>query len=416
MNTTTHEVNLIQEAQIDLLRAYLDDKDSRPWAVAWSGGKDSTTVTGLVVDMLLSLKPELRKRHIYFVMSDTIMENPLLETYMKQQRQLLRKLAEKYDLPITVQKVSRELNHSYFFLILGKGYPLPASHGKNRWCTDRLKIKPQEKYLNEISPALVLSGSRTNESTARSASIEKFRLEDKFARYENFDEKDRLHFMPIMNFTVEDVWRFLSVNGVPWGSTMPVRQLYKDATGECGFTNPKGTEGKQIDVCGARFGCWTCPVIAKDKSTEKMAEIYDWLEPLTNWRKTQLKVFGNFKPESTGKHLKGDARKARSKELMFWKEFNQKIKLITRTGFMRNGKRLEDGQGTLTIRAREYLYSELIETERVSNRIRKIAKLEPLQLISDEEKEMILDQIEKDRKLDFMLGAEIPIEIMIHLS
>lgn len=129
----------------DLRSMYLDTQDTRDWAVAWSGGKDSTCVLSMVTKMLEQLEPEQRNRMIHAVMSDTVVENPNLETYMHSQVEQLEKYIAKKDLPITVSLVTRELEQSYFYLILGRGYFLPQNNGAGRWCTDRLKLQPQNK-------------------------------------------------------------------------------------------------------------------------------------------------------------------------------------------------------------------------------------------------------------------------------
>ena len=48
----------MEEAKQDLREMYLDDEDDKDWSLAWSGGKDSTTVAGLVIDMLSNLPSE----------------------------------------------------------------------------------------------------------------------------------------------------------------------------------------------------------------------------------------------------------------------------------------------------------------------------------------------------------------------
>jgi DNA sulfur modification protein DndC len=80
---TYHEK--LAEARAYLLEMYLDESDQRDWAVAWSGGKDSTAVMGVLVSTLEALPAEKRTRRVHVVMSDTVVENPVLETYMHDQ-------------------------------------------------------------------------------------------------------------------------------------------------------------------------------------------------------------------------------------------------------------------------------------------------------------------------------------------
>ena len=60
---------------------YVYKSDERPWVIGYSGGKDSTTVVELVYKMLLSLPNEQRKKNVYIVSSDTLIENPLINLF-----------------------------------------------------------------------------------------------------------------------------------------------------------------------------------------------------------------------------------------------------------------------------------------------------------------------------------------------
>ena len=56
--------------------------DSRPWVVTFSGGKDSTTVLQLVIEMILQLRKENKDtKKVYIVSSDTGVEMPIIEDY-----------------------------------------------------------------------------------------------------------------------------------------------------------------------------------------------------------------------------------------------------------------------------------------------------------------------------------------------
>jgi DNA sulfur modification protein DndC len=277
---------VVKEARDDLRKLYLDNEDERPWVVAWSGGKDSTTVMGLIVSMLEELPKEQHVRKIYAIMSDTKMENPNLEEHMHEQVKLLNTYAKEKKLPIEAKIVSRPTDQSYFYLVLGKGYFLPQNNGRGRWCTQRLKISPQDKVLKKINPSYIIIGTRLSESAKRKASIKKWRNDEglNLKIGEHVSMKKSNTFMAIVDFTIDDVWEYLQKERLGWSSTHSVRKLYRDATGECGFTSPKRTEKKAtiLESCGARFGCWSCPVILKDKSTEEMAKRGNsWMKPLS---------------------------------------------------------------------------------------------------------------------------------------
>ena len=374
-------INKLVSTRLEIMELYTDDKDDKEWVVAWSGGKDSTVTLGLVTEVIRALPPENRKRRVRVIMSDTKVENPILATYMRDQVDLFNQYAERERLPMSAEIVTRPVNQSYFVLTLGRGYFLPMRNGRGRWCTGRLKIDPSNAKFNEIKPSYKVVGTRSSESTARAASIDRFRTSHKIA--EDASSSDTMLFMPIVDWTVDEVWEYLRMDNLGWSSTRPVRDLYKDATGECGISNPKGVESKAqaMEACGARFGCWLCPVITSDRSTEEMSITYRWMEPLTEWRELQMKVYGDFKPQRP----EGQPRKERSKVLRKWETINEQVKLITKAGYNRAGKRMKDGQGTLTVEARRYLFDRLLETQDAVNKLRADEGLSSIKLISDEE-------------------------------
>lgn len=380
-----HYHDKLAEAQAHVLKLYTDPSDERDWAVAWSGGKDSTATLGILVNAIEALPKEKRTRKVHAVMSDTKTENPELEVYMHDQVAKLNAYCKRKELPIEAHIVSRPIEQSYFVLTLGRGYFMPLNNGQGRWCTDRLKIQPSNRKLAEINPSFLLIGTRMSESAKRRASIEKWtedpEVDAKIGGHASLP--DTKTFMAIVDFDIDDVWRYLSENRLGWSSTAEVRRLYKEATGECGINNPKGVEAKAKDMegCGARFGCWLCPVVMNDRSTEAMAKSHHWMEPLTEWRETQMKVYGNYKPMRPA----GQKRKERSRALRFQEAINERINLITKAGYNRQGKRMKDGQGTFTLEARKYLFERLMETQDLVNRMRQMQRLEPLELISDEE-------------------------------
>lgn len=313
---------------------------------------------------------------------------------MHDQVEKFNSYAKKHALPMKAEIVARPVENSYFVLTLGRGYFLPMRNGQGRWCTGRLKIDPSNAKFTEIKPSFKVVGTRTGESISRAESIEKHRIDYKIA--EDAASSESLLFMPIVDWTVDDVWTYLGEDNLGWSSTLEVRNLYKEATGECGLSNPKGVESRAqaMEACGARFGCWLCPVITSDRSTEEMAIIHEWMKPLTEWRELQMKVYGDFKPIRP----KGQSRKDRSKVLRKWEEINNQVRLITKAGFNRAGKRMKDGQGTLTVEARQYLFNRLIETQETVNRLRELEGLSSLELISKEEIEIIKNTWEEDIK------------------
>ena len=360
---------------VDEIKAlYLDRTEPGPWAVACSFGKDSTMVLSLVCRALQEIPAEDRWRQVHVVTSDTKIENPELQVYAHSQSRQINEWAARNALPITSHIVCRPLKRSFWVQHLGKGYPLPGN-GKDRTCTHSLKIEPQNKFLQEIKPALLLLGSREDESSRRARTIAKYE-ESKASKFGYSPYQPDIRFYtPIREITTEEVWQYLQ-SPLPWGSSLELRRLYREATGECGLLNPHGaTKGRH--ACGARFGCWVCPPVQRDKSTENMALVHQWMLPLTEFRKELKEAWdGKKHPEN-------------------------------RSGFMRNKKRLKPGQGCILIPVRKRMLERLLQVEEEVNELRAQDGLEWLKLISDEEVQMIREQwAEDERERPWLIAGE----------
>lgn len=261
--------------------------DTRPWVVTFSGGKDSTTVLHLVVDMLLEMRAEglSKAKKVYVVSSDTGVEMPLIEDYVGNKLDQLRKFARKEDLDIHVEKLSPKVTESFWTLLLGKGYPSPNQ--TFRWCTDRMKIRPATNFLKGLSDKhesiLMLLGVRSDESISRAASIQK-RDENHREFSKHPDIPDAFVYSPIKDWTNGEVWTFLSTYSAPWGKHNDMMVLYDKGSGEGDCNVALNPESQS---CGkTRFGCWVCTVVSQDKSMANMLKNPEdeWMRPLHEFR------------------------------------------------------------------------------------------------------------------------------------
>jgi DNA sulfur modification protein DndC len=261
------------------------DGDSRPWVVAYSGGKDSTLLTHLVFEAIASTRPSQRQRRVYVVCSDTRVETPEIADHIHQSIAAMSTAARAMALPITCHVVTPPLTDTFWVRIIGHGYPPPSRFF--RWCTDRMKIKPNNSFVKEHVDAegrvLLLMGARSEESQTRAASLEKWSIGDEFHGHRRLP--NALVWAPIRDLDTEEVWRYLVFTEPPWGgSHTDLRDLYKDAhAGECFLVTTEGT-----DPCGnSRFGCWTCTVVDRDKSLEGLIDSgrdeYQELADLREW-------------------------------------------------------------------------------------------------------------------------------------
>lgn len=269
--------------------------DKRPWVIGYSGGKDSTTVVQLAFIMLQNLSPEERHKDIYIVSSDTLIENPIVLGYLKQNSELINDGAKAQGLPLYTHMVHPDYSNTYWTNIIGKGLPTPTSI-RFRWCTERLKIKPSNKFIEdkmrENGEVIVLLGVRKSESIARSIRIKNREIEGYLLTPHGSLENTYVY-NPIVDLTTDEVWEILlSNNGyTPWGtSNNDLHKLYMGADGgECPFTV---TNDKETPSCGnSRFGCWICTVVTEDKSLTGFIENgEDWLQPLLDFRKWILGI------------------------------------------------------------------------------------------------------------------------------
>ncbi len=269
--------------------------DSRPWVVTFSGGKDSTAVLHLTIEMLLEMKKEgtPQNKKLYVVSSDTGVEMPLIEDYVADKLDQIRNFAKKEHLDIEVTKLSPKVTESFWTLLIGKGYPSPNQ--TFRWCTDRMKIRPATYFLKKLTDQnrsiLMLLGVRSDESASRAASIEK-RNDNHRGFSMHPDIPNAFVYSPIKDWSNAEVWTFLSTHPAPWGRHDDMMQLYDKGSGEgdCNIAlNP------QSQSCGkTRFGCWVCTVVSQDKSMANMLKNPEdmWMQPLHEFRNL-LEVYRN---------------------------------------------------------------------------------------------------------------------------
>ena len=90
--------NTLEDLIEEIKQVYISDQ--RPWIIGYSGGKDSTTVVELVYKMLQTLTPFDPRKTVYIVSSDTMVENPLIKTYLGKMNHMIGEAAGKEGLPM----------------------------------------------------------------------------------------------------------------------------------------------------------------------------------------------------------------------------------------------------------------------------------------------------------------------------
>ena len=268
-------------------RLYL--ADSVPWVVGYSGGKDSTAVLQLVWMALAGLAPAQQTKPVHVISTDTLVENPVVASWVTHSLEVLETEARDQGLPITPHRLTPAVTDTFWVNLIGRGYPAPRP--KFRWCTERLKIKPSNSFIRSMvrshGEAILVLGTRKAESSGRShrmTALEGRRSRDLLSPNESLP--NCLVYSPVENWSNDDVWTFLMQARNPWGySNKELLTMYQGASpdGECPLVVDSTTPS-----CGdSRFGCWTCTLVDKDKSMSAMIQNDDekeWMLPLLELR------------------------------------------------------------------------------------------------------------------------------------
>jgi len=270
---------------------YADDTD-RPWIIGFSGGKDSTVLLTLVWIALRRIRedfpnPYQLRRPVHVVCNDTMVENPIIETYVDDVLAKIEIAAREQNLPIFVKKTTPKLDESFWVNVIGRGYPVP--NNTFRWCTDKLKIKPTASFLleqiDEKGEAIVLLGTRYEESASREKSMRKHEVKGNRLSKHTVSANTYVY-APIKDLMLEQIWYIINTVPSPWGFDNSILfKIYSDASAD-DYECPTVVTDKKHTSCGqSRFGCWTCTVVKKDKSMTALVEKgQEWMKPLMNYR------------------------------------------------------------------------------------------------------------------------------------
>ena len=268
------------------------DQTERPWIIGFSGGKDSTVLLTLVWIALKRIReqnpyPFQLRRPVYVVCNDTMVENPIITSYTDDVLSQIEKEARNQNLPVFVKRTTPRLEESFWINVLGKGYPVP--NNTFRWCTDKLKIRPTANFLleqlDEKGEAIVLLGTRYEESATRERSMRKHEIKGKRLSKHNTSPNTYVY-APIKELMLEEVWYIINTIKSPWGFDNSILyKIYADASAD-DYECPTVVTNKEHKSCGqSRFGCWTCTVVKKDKSMSGLIENgQEWMLPLLNFR------------------------------------------------------------------------------------------------------------------------------------
>lgn len=264
---------------IDLTIASLNEYGPRHkhWAIAWSGGKDSTTLVTLVAHLIESGRIE-KPQSLTVLYADTRME--LLPLWLTAQA-IRDELVERR---IDVRTVMAPLDKRFLVYILGRGVP-PPNNNTLRWCTRQIKIDPMAAEIERLHGAagektLVLTGVRQGESAIRDGRIAMSCGRDGAECGQGWYQEtlpDALcdTLAPLLHWRVCHVWEWLKhwapeADFGDWST-----RILAEAYG--------GDEAEEIN---ARTGCVGCPLAQHDKGLDTLIARPAWayLAPLKKLR------------------------------------------------------------------------------------------------------------------------------------
>ena len=263
--------------------------DEIPWVVGYSGGKDSTATLQLIWLAVADLPARDRVKPIHVISTDTLVENPIVAAWVTHSLYAINQAAAASQLPFQAHRLTPQVEDTFWVNLIGKGYPAPRH--KFRWCTERLKIRPSNRFIQgvvrESGEAILALGTRKAESSTRAHTMrkhERHRLRAMLSP--NAQLPNCLIFTPLEDWSNDDVWLFLMQVDNPWGyRNKDLLTMYQGASedGECPLVVDTSTPS-----CGdSRFGCWVCTLVDKDRSMHAMIQNdqdKEWMLPLLELR------------------------------------------------------------------------------------------------------------------------------------
>jgi DNA sulfur modification protein DndC len=327
----------------------------RHWAIAYSGGKDSSALVTVVIHLLESgAVPYPESLTVLY--ADTRQEIPPL--YFSAMK-MLNLLSQR---GIKTQVVLPELEDRYFVYMFGRGVP-PPNNNTLRWCTPQIKVEPMINALKRLRDEhgekfLMLTGVRIGESAARDNRIALSCSRNGaecgqgwFQETTPDNVADTL--APLLHWRVCHVWDWLMFDAQSLGfPTNLVAEVYG---------------GEEANEMNARTGCIGCPLAEKDT-------VLDYIIGLPYW--TYLAPLKQLKP------LYRELRKFRHR-------------------LQQHGERNNDGKlssnpnrkGPLTMDARRYGLSVVLSIQSEINEVAHTQGHPEIDLINAEEQARIEELI-----------------------
>ncbi len=342
------------ELTIELLQAHA--YQYKHWVIAFSGGKDSTTVATLIMHLIETGQIQAPEK-LTVVLADTGMEAPPL---LFAALETLQTLASR---GVQTHIVRPELDERFFVYMFGRGVP-PPKNGF-RWCTRLLKVKPMDMVLTGVHAVsdekmLLFTGVREGESAVRDKRLTMACSKDGAECGQGYFQQNPPDAVddtlaPIIHWRVCHVWDWLTFFAPQYGfSTSIVAEIYG---------------GDEAQETNARTGCIGCNLVSEDKMMTRILALPQWsyLTPLQRLRP----LYAELLEERNRLRQDGTQR-------------------LKDGSFPRNAMRM----GPLTMDARRYALSQVKAIQDAVNQQAERQRRPVISLISTEEERRILELIE----------------------
>jgi DNA sulfur modification protein DndC len=338
---------------VESLQAY--GSDYHHWVLAFSGGKDSTVVVSLLAWLIEQGHIEPPPAGITVLMSDTRQE------FLPLHLAALETLKVAQSCGFRARVVQPPFDHRMYVYMLGRGVP-PASN-VFRWCTRILKADPMARAIEALAETngqvLVLTGVRQGESAARDQRIALSCSRDGGECGQGwFQNASRdgvaSTLAPLLHWRlchIEDWLRFYAPEiGL---DSRPIIDIY-------GFE-----EDEQMNL---RTGCAGCMLIEEDRALARIVQLPGWgyLAPLQRLK-------------AVYRELKRPQNRLRK-----WGERKKDGSLGAKQGRL----------GPLTMEARRWGLEQVLAIQEEINGAARVLGRPELHLITDAERERVLELIE----------------------
>ncbi len=358
------QVNIFESARMTLPEAIALTKQSllayaaryRHWAIAYSGGKDSSATVALTAHLIEEGEVDAPES-LTVLYADTRQELPPL---WLSAMGVLRALEER---GIQTHVVLPELDKRYFVYMLGRGIP-PPNNNTLRWCTRQIKVEPMVNALRSLrersgEKLLMLTGVRLGESAARDHRIALSCSRDGGECGQGWFQQSTPEAVadtlaPLIHWRVCHVWALLLSHAPGWG--FPTREVALSYGGD------------EAEENNARTGCVGCPLATKDTALDSVLKLSEWayLAPLKRLRPL-------YRELREAKHRLRQPGAERRKD----------------GSLASNPQRL----GPLTMEARRWALKEILAAQSEINSAARSLHRHEISLINNKEKARILELI-----------------------